>query len=188
MDHHPSAPDSPIQLQGRLLLADPSLREPPFRRSVILLAHHSLAEGALGLVLNQPTDHLVGDFLKDKNLAPLKNIRIHNGGPVSHDQLTFSVLWWSKTKGLRWALRISAEDAVAQLAKPGRLVRAFAGYSGWSEGQLENELRRNSWIPARPTPGLLRQPHDTTLWTGLLGTLSPFHHMLSKAPDDPFLN
>ncbi len=183
-----SSPNHPIQLKGQLLLADPSLRSDTFHRSVILLAEHDSQQGAAGLILNHPTGKTVGEFLPDEFFAPLRQIAVHEGGPVDTDQLTFSSFWWSKKTGLRWALRISPEDAATHSQRPGRIVRAFIGYSGWSGGQLENELRRASWIAAKPQPNLLKFRHDRTLWASLLRPISPFHSILAEAPDDPSLN
>ena len=183
-----SPPDLPIQLQGHLLLADPTLRDGTFNRSVILLAEHTADHGAMGLILNHPTGKVVGDFLSAGEFASLSKLAVHDGGPVSRDQLTFSSFWWSKKTGLRWALRLSAEDAAKHACKPGRIVRAFVGYSGWTAGQLENELRRSSWIPARPQKDLLGHEHDQGLWSELLRVLSPLHRILAEAPDDPSLN
>jgi putative transcriptional regulator len=184
----PSNPNLPIQLQGQLLLADPSLRDGTFNRSVILLAEHQ-AEGAFGLILNHPTGKTVGDLLDGDDFAPLRQLAVHEGGPVARDQLTFSSFWWSRKQNrLRWSIRLSAEDAIAHAHKPGRIVRAFVGYSGWMAGQLENELRRSSWIAARPQPDLLGQEHDRGLWSELLRQLSPLHRILAEAPDDPSLN
>jgi putative transcriptional regulator len=184
----PSHPDHPIQLQGQLLLADPSLRDGIFDRSVILLTEHLSAEGAYGLILNHPTGKTVGDFLLGDDFTPLRQLAVHTGGPVAMDQLTFSSFWWSKKLGLRWAIRISAEQAMAHAHRPGRIVRAFIGYSGWTAGQLENELRRNSWVATRPQPDLLGCVHDRALWAELLRQLSPLHRILAEAPDDPTLN
>ncbi len=188
MAHDSSTPDQPIQLQGQLLLADPSLRNGTFHRSVILLAEHHPAQGAFGLILNHPTGKTVGDLLPGDDFAGLRQLPVHDGGPVAPDQLTFTSFWWSKKLGLRWSLRMSAEDAVAQAKRPGRIVRAFVGYSGWTAGQLENELRRSSWIAARPQPDLLGHQHDQSLWAELLRHLSPLHRILAEAPDDPTLN
>lgn len=184
----PSTPNSPDQLQGYLLLADPSLRDGTFDHSVILLADHSPAAGAFGLILNHPTNQVVGDFLTDKDFGPLRRIPVHDGGPVGREHLTFSAFWWNKKSGLRWAIRISAEDAIKHSHRPGRIVRAFVGHSGWSPGQLEGELRRASWITARPAPELLGADHDSSLWYGILRHLSPFHRVLAEAPANPLLN
>jgi putative transcriptional regulator len=184
----PDPSNAPAHLQGQLLLADPSLREGMFDRSVVLLAEHSVDNGAFGLILNQPTEHVVGDLLHDDQFAPLRQIPVFVGGPVSPEQLTFSAFWWSPKKGLRWEIRMSAEDAIARAHKSGTIVRAFVGYSGWSKGQLEGELRRNSWITAAPDRALLGATHDRALWSGILRGLSPYHRILAEAPKDPFLN
>jgi putative transcriptional regulator len=185
-DSHPS--DFPIQLQGQLLLADPSLRDGIFNRSVILLAEHGADVGAFGLILNNPTGKTVGDFLTGEDFSSLQHLPVHIGGPVAPDQLTFASFWWSKKQGLRWAVRLSVKAAATHAHRPGRIVRAFIGYSGWTAGQLENELRRSSWITARPQPDLLGQVHDPQLWSELLRHLSPLHRILAEAPDDPMLN
>lgn len=184
----PSKSDSPIRLQGKLLIADPSLRDGTFDKSVILLMDHTSDDGAFGLILNHPTGKVVGDFLKGEEFVPLRHLAVHQGGPVLHDQLTFSSFWWSKKLGLRWAIRISAKEAAEHAHRPGRIVRAFVGYSGWSAGQLENELRRQSWFPANPQPDLLGHEHDRTLWAALLRRLSPLHRILAEAPENPYLN
>jgi len=184
----PSKSDPPILLRGKLLLADPSLRDGIFNRSVILLTDHTADQGAFGLILNQPTGKVVGDFLKGPEFASLRHLPVHEGGPVAREQLTFSSFWWSKKLGLRWSLRVSAKQAVESAHRPGRIVRAFLGYSGWSVGQLENELRHHSWIPVGPQQDLLGRQHDLSLWSTLLRGLSPLHRILAEAPIDPFLN
>lgn len=188
MEADPPNPNLPLPLQGQLLLADPSLRDGAFCRSVVFLAEHQSGAGTYGLILNHPTGKTVGDFLVGDDFAPLRQLQVHTGGPVAQDQLTFSSFWWSKKQGLRWAVRISAEEAVDHARRPGRIVRAFVGYSGWTAGQLENELRHCSWSTARPQPDLLGHPHDLTLWVELMRHLSPLHRILAEAPDDPSLN
>ncbi|MBC8127447.1 MAG: YqgE/AlgH family protein [Gloeobacteraceae cyanobacterium ES-bin-144] len=183
-----SQPEAPEKLSGKLLIADPSLREGIFHKSVILLTGHSAKEGAFGLILNHPTGKVVGDFLNGVEFESLKNIPVHAGGPVLHEQMTFSSFWWSKKLGLRWALRISAEEAAAHARRPGRIVRSFLGYSGWGEGQLESEIHRNSWFVANPQPDILGQAHDNSLWNTLLSSMSPLHRILAAAPQNPLLN
>jgi putative transcriptional regulator len=184
----PSKSDDPLLLRGKLLLADPTLRDGTFNRSVILLTQHGPEEGAVGLILNHPTGKVLGDFLKGEEFASLRHLPVHEGGPVLREQLTFSSFWWSKKLGLRWAMRISAKTAAEHAHKPGRVVRAFIGYSGWSAGQLENELKRQSWFTADAHPDLLGQAHDPALWSTLLRGMSPLHRILAEAPEDPLLN
>jgi len=179
---------SKVQLDGSLLLATPALRDGIFDRSVILLANHSVEEGAYGLILNQPTGQEVGHFLKQKEFAGLEKIPVHHGGPVSQEQLTFSAFWWNASDGLHWQVRIPAEEAIRRVRQPGVVVRAYIGYSGWSAGQLEEELKRQSWITAKPDAALLGKVHDPDLWSDILKTISPYHRLLIDAPADPGLN
>ena len=119
MPADPSKSDSPVLLRGSLLIADPSLRDGTFDRSVILLTSHGVEEGAAGLILNHPTGKVVGDFLKGEEFTSLRHLAVHEGGPVMREQMTFSSFWWSRKLGLRWAMRISAKQAAEQL----RLVK-----------------------------------------------------------------
>lgn len=181
------APDTPIHLQGQILLADPSLRDGIFNKSVILLAEHNPEDGAYGLILNLPTEQTVGDLLTAEEFEPLKNIRVHLGGPVGQEHLTFAAIW-TQDHLLKFATRISAKDAIKRTQQPGTLVRAFAGYSGWTPGQLESELRKNSWITSVPQKKILSSEHEKNLWADLLREISPYHKILAEAPDDLFLN
>ncbi len=184
-----STPEPSLGLQGKLLLADPSLRDGIFSRSVVLLAEHSPTEGALGLILNQDTGKTVGDLLPQQDqFFPLRHLAVHDGGPVARDQLTFSAFWWSRKQGLRWSLRLSAAEAQLHAQRPGRIVRAFIGYSGWTPGQLENEIHHHSWIQTPAAADLLGRDHDRSLWAALLRSISPLHQILAAAPDDPTLN
>lgn len=169
-------------------MADPSLRDGTFDHSVILMAEHSPTDGAFGLILNHPTGQVVGDFLTAPEFAPLSRIPVFNGGPVAREHLTFSAFWWSRKAGLRWAIRISLEDAIKHAHRPGTIVHAFVGHSGWSPGQVEGELRRNSWITTQPAPELLGAEHDRQLWRSILREISPLHRILAEAPANPVLN
>lgn len=177
----------PGKLRGKLLLADPSLRGSIFYHSVILIHDHD-SSGAMGLILNQPTGKQVGDFLSSAEFESMKSLPVHVGGPVEGNQLTFCSFWWSPQQGLRWAVRISPEKAAEHARRPGRMVRAFIGYTGWGEGQLEDELEQKSWFTSEPTVGLLGQNHELNLWKELLSDLSPHHHLMAMAPENFYLN
>ncbi|NWK56015.1 YqgE/AlgH family protein [Verrucomicrobiaceae bacterium N1E253] len=182
-----NAPDSPIQLDGQLLLADPSLRDGIFHKSVVFLSEHNLEDGAYGLILNHPTEQTVGDLLPSNEFQELNNIRVYLGGPIGQEHLTFAA-FTSTQKQVRLKTRIPASEAIKRSQQPGTLIRAFAGYSGWSSGQLENELRHNSWISTNANQELLSLDHDKNLWGRLLRGISPYHQILAEAPDDIFSN
>lgn len=188
------SPDKPIHLQGQLLIADPSLRDGIFSKSVVLLAEHNSDDGAYGLILNHPTGQTVGDLLTSEDFQVLNSIPVHLGGPVGQEHLTFAAFWTDASEGagadrtLRFATRISAQDAIKRSQQPGTLVRAFAGYSGWTSGQLENEIRGNSWIATLPGVDLLATEHEKNLWSDMLRNISPYHRILAEAPDDIYAN
>lgn len=183
MNTHPVPP----RLQGRLLLADPTLRNGIFLKSVILIADHSAAEGAFGLILNRPSGQKVGDLISGPEFQHLSALDVHYGGPVSRDQLTFAA-FWKRNSRFGFATRISADEAGAYQNQPDTLVRAYAGYSGWSKNQLEDEIEQDTWTVTKPKTALLSRRHDITLWKNTLSEISPYHRILANAPDEILAN
>lgn len=175
-------------LSGSLLLAAPSLRDPNFSRTVLLLAAHHPDDGAFGYILNRPLDKQVSDLLEDENLGALGKVPIFLGGPVGTNKLSFAALDWNvKKRVLRVQTHLSTEQAIKELEK-GRIVRGFIGYSGWTEGQLETELEQNSWISCRPLAKAITQQHPAEMWTNILGDLGPYYKLLAQMPADLSLN
>ncbi|HRQ89278.1 MAG TPA: YqgE/AlgH family protein [Bacteroidia bacterium] len=180
-------------LKGSLILADPSLREPAFFRSVLLLTEHSRCTGAFGYILNRPLGRHVGDLLS-RDILPgevrrqLADVPVFMGGPVSTEHLTFSALGWSEIDGrLQYATHLSAQEA-AMHQMEGFQIRAFVGYSGWSEGQLEDELEHRAWITHAPGRFVVEEAHTDHLWRDLLRELSPWHKLVADEPDNLWLN
>jgi len=180
-----SAPES---LSGSLLLAAPSLHDPNFFHTVLLLAAHNVEDGAFGYILNRPLDKQVSDLIEDDDLGKLGDVPVFLGGPVGTNKLSFAALDWSSQKSvLKVQTHLSTEQAKRQLEK-GRCVRGFVGYSGWSEGQLENELEQKSWISCPPLPRVLTNKKPEELWTKILHDLGPYYKLLAQIPRDPSLN
>ena len=179
-------------LKGSLILADPGLREPTFFQSVLLLTEHG-SSGAFGYILNRPIDQRVGDLLSANILThdqreKLTNVPVFMGGPVSTEHLTFSAFGWSEDYGkLQYSTHLSAGEAV-MYEMEGFQIRAFVGYSGWSEGQLEGELEQKAWIPHRPGKFLFEVSQVRGLWKSLLRDLSPYHKFVADEPDNLGLN
>ena len=135
---------------GDLLLAEPYLNDPNFKRSAIAIADHH-EEGSVGFVLNQPLTYKVSDVIHD---FPYFDAFMHYGGPVQRDTLHFlhrahplisesihvidDIYWGGSFEELTMRVEegtITPKD-----------VRFFLGYSGWSPGQLEGELKDNTWV------------------------------------------
>lgn len=178
----------PVNLRGALILADPSLRDPNFAKTVLLLTDHEVDQGAHGYVLNRPMGKKVGDLLKDAAFQGLAEVPIFHGGPVSPERLTFALLAWDEAAGrLSFTTHLSVDDA-RSLRQGGGEVRAFVGYSGWAEGQLENELRQRAWITRKPAREVVTMTRPEMLWEDLLRSMGPRYGLLAKMPDDPSLN
>lgn len=180
-------------LKGSLILADPSLREPTFFQSVLLVTEHNSESGAFGYILNRPLDRRVGDLLSG-NILPkdqrekLAGVPVFMGGPVSTEHLTFSALGWSEDDGkLQYSTHLSAAEAV-MYEMEGFQIRAFVGYSGWTGGQLEDELEQRAWITHQPEKSIIDVSNVGGLWRKLLGNLSPWDLLLADEPENPGLN
>lgn len=175
-------------LAGSLLLASPIMTDPNFSRSVIFMAAHSDQEGAFGYILNRPLDQSVGDLLPDQDLGALGSVPVFMGGPVATDKLAFAAIQWNKRKGtLRCQTHLSVADAI-QAIKLGHDVRGFVGYSGWTGGQLENEIKRRSWITAKAKALVLTVEKPAQLWSAILQDMGPKFSLMAKMPGDVTLN
>ncbi len=173
-------------LAGSLLLAHPAMRDPNFRRSVILMSAHN-AEGAMGVVLNRPTGKRLGQLSGDFALGPLASVPLFTGGPVQTEQLVLAA-WQVQSDGFRLHFGIEPDRALQLLSEEGTHVRGFLGYSGWSAGQLENEMKQRTWIVADVPEDLLAQEQDETLWRTVLGREGDEWKLLAGEPDDPTQN
>jgi putative transcriptional regulator len=181
-------PQSKEELSGSLLLAHPGLRDPAFRRAVVLLSSHS-DEGAMGVILNRPLGKTLATLSPSLALGPLGSVPVFAGGPVQHDQLLLCA-WQMHPEGAGFRLYFGVDmDKAAELQSSGGMeIRAFLGYSGWSEGQLEGELERNTWVVSSVSSELLALPADESLWRGLLGGIDAEWRLLANEPDDPSVN
>lgn len=173
-------------LAGTLLLAHPSMRDPNFRRSVVLMSAHN-AEGAMGVVLNRPMGKRLGELSGDFALGPLAAVPLFTGGPVQTEQLVLAA-WQVRDDGFRLHFGIEPDKAISLLEEEGTHVRGFLGYSGWSAGQLENEMKLRTWIVADVPEDLLSHSQDDTLWRTVLGREGAEWRLLADEPEHPEAN
>ncbi len=169
---HPSGHES--RLVGRLLVSPPALGDPNFRHRVVLvLAHH--AEGAFGLVLNDPLTVEVDQVLDDAPawVAWCATPRVvFRGGPV--DPSTVVALGRPRADaGPDWAWLLDAIGTVDLERDPVDVeaietVRIFAGYAGWGPGQLDGELAMGGWYVVDAEPGDAFTDRPGELWTAVL--------------------
>lgn len=182
-------PLTPSNLSGSLLLAHPGLLDPNFSRAVVLISSHSEEEGAWGSIINRPTGKTLGDFDDAFALDPLGKVPLYQGGPVRTDELVLAAWQWREEEGLfRLLYGIDPDQARGILGEDSYEVRAFLGYSGWGQGQLEEELERHSWVISKLEGRSLEGEQGQQLWREMLSRISPEMKLLADAPEDPSFN
>lgn len=175
-------------LTGNLLLAVPSMQDPNFKRTVIFVAAHTAEDGAFGYVLNRPLEQRVADLLPDQKLGALGDVPVFIGGPVATDKLAFASLHWNRRKStLRCQTHLSVADALHELSM-GHDVRGFVGYSGWSGGQIEGEIKRRSWIISPAQKIILTVEKPAAMWGAVLDGMGPLFKLMGSTPEQVELN
>jgi putative transcriptional regulator len=171
-------------LTGSLLIAHPSLIDPNFRRTILFLSHHSAEEGAVGLVLNRPMHVTLGESTNVPQSDPLAAVAMHYGGPVAREQVMLASFQWRENpQSLAFRSFPGGVDEAAAVPEWGRGLRAFSGYSGWSQGQLENEIAQKAWIVTQPTKALVEPRDVETVWREVMHQSGPVLKLLAEAPD-----
>ncbi len=178
----------PKTFAGQLLVAHPGLRDPNFKRTVILMSVHN-TDGAMGVVLNRPLDKQLGELNAEFAFGPLAGVPLYGGGPVEPEQLIIvSWQWLQEEHAFQLHFGIDPEKAAEMVGAPGVTLRAFLGYSGWGEGQLESELKHDTWLITPAEAGQLEQSQGIALWRSILGSLDPELKLLADEPEDPSVN
>jgi putative transcriptional regulator len=171
-------------LTGHLLIAMPAMADSNFAHSVVYLCAHT-AEGAMGLVLNQPlAAPSFEDLLRTLNVEPAppaRTIRLYSGGPVENGRgFVLHTTDWTGEGSLRVDDRVALTasldvlKAIAQGGGPEQGLLAL-GYAGWGPGQLDREMKQNAWltVPVRGPDeyGLLFDSDHETKWRRAMARL-----------------
>jgi len=176
-------------LQGKLLVSSPSLLDPNFRKTVVLIAHHD-EEGALGLVLSRPSDVSAVEAVPVLDGLPGADDPVFVGGPVQPD--AFMVLAEFEDVDQAAAPIVDGVGFMPADAEPGDLaikrLRLFAGYSGWGSGQLEDELAEDSWIVVEAAADDAFADDPDLLWRTVLQRKGGAFSLMENMPFDPGLN
>ena len=181
-------------LVGRLLVATPLLDEPTFRRTVILLLDHN-DEGALGLVVNRPLEVDVSAVLPAWQAYTTDPGRLYQGGPVQVDSALGLVAVPGADEDPLGVKRIIGSLGLVDLDTPPEVVagsvaglRIFAGYSGWSGGQLEAEIEQGAWYVVDAEPRDPFSDHPERLWREVLRRQRGDLAFVASYPDDVSMN
>ena len=177
---------------GILLIADPFLKDPNFKRTVIFVCEHQEA-GSFGFVLNKLIEQTLDELMTGFDGFP---IPIYYGGPVQMNTIHFLHQYPDQilgglevSKGIYWGGDFEKLSAMVKNNEIDlRKLRLFIGYSGWSNGQLDDELEEKSWLTVTATSELIfhKQPND--IWRDSLKHLGGEYEMMINFPTDPQLN
>ena len=179
-------------LKGQLLLDSGQLRGSFFQRSVVLICQHD-AEGAFGLILNRATGSSVGEMIVADLPDALKANPLFLGGPVQPTALSFLhsdsfIADPNVMANLSLGHSIDALIELGESFSPTRRLKMFAGYAGWSPGQLEDEMKRKAWLTHPASLDLVFEADPEKLWRSILQTKGWKYKLLSQMPEDLSLN
>ncbi|MCL6536975.1 MAG: YqgE/AlgH family protein [Acidothermus sp.] len=180
-------------LAGKLLVAAPTLQDPNFARTVVLLLDHD-EDGAFGVVLNRPSGLSAREALpRWADLVSEPGV-VHVGGPVTPEAVVCLARVRAEAAAEGWTPLAGSLGAIDLESEPDGLVdvldglRVFAGYAGWAAGQLETELRLGGWLvcAAEPDDAFTAQPES--LWARVLRRQGGEIALLATMPTDPTCN
>jgi len=177
-------------LQGKLLIAAPSLVDPNFRRTVVLIAQHT-EDGAMGLVLNRRSDTTVADAVPPLSRLAGGDAFVWTGGPVEPGGVIVVAEYGEPGDAAEVIFGdvgfMPAEADLLEVADATRRARVYAGYAGWGGGQLEAELEEEAWFVEPAIEDDVFGASDD-LWSDVLARKGGPYTLLSKMPPDPSLN
>ncbi|HLD53024.1 MAG TPA: YqgE/AlgH family protein [Sediminibacterium sp.] len=178
--------------KGILLLSDPFLKDPNFIRTAVLICDHN-EEGDIGFILNKKTDQILGDVVE---IADGLILPVYEGGPVEQHTLHFIhrrpdiiTEGIEISKGIYWGGDFDVAIAALHNKEITDLqIRFFVGYSGWSAGQLQEEVEEKSWIITTPDVGISFSLEAEQIWKRSMQQLGGEYAQMTNYPIDPQLN
>jgi putative transcriptional regulator len=178
-------------LRSQLLVASPQLMDPNFARTVVLITEHN-DEGAMGIILNRPATTTVVDAAPELEDLVEPGEDVFVGGPVQPSSVIVLAEWDSPDDaavpvfdGIGF---VGADADPEELARTVSRARVFAGFAGWSAGQLESELERDDWILEPALPEDVFTPAPEQLWSDVLERKGGEYALVARMPLDPSLN
>jgi putative transcriptional regulator len=177
-------------LKGQLLIAAPMLLDPNFRRTVVLLLEHT-PEGAIGVVLNRPSDTEAREAVPDLRAVLLDDEPIFLGGPVQPETVIALAVHNDPLDDEAICGSIASlefDEDPDNLHSSVSRARVFAGYAGWSTGQLEDEIDEEAWFIEQALPGDVFSTEPERLWSSVLERMGDQYRLLARMPEDPRMN
>jgi len=179
--------------RGRLLVSTPSIGDGVFSRSVVFLLSHD-DDGSLGVIVNRPLDSDVHVILPAWSSAVTSPTLLFRGGPVEQEAaLAVGVLadpvpvggpppGWRSVGGRVGLVDLDSPPPDATTLAG---LRVFAGYAGWSAGQLEEEVAEGAWLVLDADPRDLISRHPESLWHDVVRRQSGDLRFWATLPDEP---
>jgi putative transcriptional regulator len=191
LDFFAILPEDKIPEKGKILISEPFLPDTFFNRSIVYLTDHT-AQGSVGFILNKKLDLQVSAAIEDFEGW---NENLSMGGPVAPDTLHYLHNLGDKIPksvhvegDIYWGGEIETVRELIRGGKTGQSqIRFFLGYSGWSEGQLERELKENSWVIAKVNSNIVLNRGDD-IWKKVLRSFKNKYRMWADFPDSPEMN
>jgi len=176
-----------------MLVAMPTLLDPNFRQTVVLLCEHGDG-GAMGLVVNRPTTVSLSKIYPEAGRLYGREEAVYVGGPVQTDALMIlyqgdpaptahPVLEDSHLTG-----DLQLLETLDRFLSPERRIRFYQGYAGWAPGQLEMELSAGGWKLIPGDASIVFQSDPLRIWPKMIQTLGEEWHAYAEMPPDPRLN
>ena len=179
-------------LKGQLLLDGGKLQGSFFHRTAVLVCQHD-PDGAFGLVLNRSSGGKVGELIQEDMPEALQGQPVFLGGPVQPSALSYLhtdhfLLNANVIPNVNLGHSLESLVEIAGSFSDSQRVRVFAGYSGWSPGQLDEEMRRKAWLTHPASIDLIFHPQPEQLWPAILLKKSWRYRLLAQTPEDPAWN
>jgi len=179
-------------LKGQLLLDSGQLRGSFFQRTVVLICQHD-SDGAFGLVLNRASGSNVGEMIVADLPDTLKNFPLYLGGPVQPSALSFLhsdsfIPDANVIPNLSLGHSLDSLMDLGESFSATRKIKMFAGYAGWSPGQLEDEMKRKAWLTHPASLELVFETNPKDLWQMILRQKGWKYKLLSEMPEDLSMN
>ena len=178
-------------LAGHVLIASPSILDPNFERSVVLVTAHT-GEGAIGLILNRCSEATVGEAVPQLAEVMETDDQVYVGGPVNPDGVAVLAEFDDPDDAGVVVMNdvgfVALDQALDGDAPQLQRARVFAGVAGWGPEQLEEELERDDWIiePAELEDIFTEDPEG--LWSAVLRRKGGRYELVARMPLDPSLN
>ena len=174
-------------LAGSVLVATPVITDAPFARTVVALLEHDEA-GALGLIVNLPSDLPVGKYLPEAVPRIVPPVVIFVGGPVGTDS-ALGLMMSDDANSIRPSPFSGVSIVDPTIPQSGDIgMRVFGGFSGWTPGQLENEIAGGGWWTALAHSADFFTPGPELLWDATVRRVKGRAPLYATFPDDPSTN